>query len=110
MEHSKRSLLCALLYPLYLVVAIPYYWIEGDSLSAHPVFAAVYYWLLIAHGAIVLLAVIFEWIGHLSQRRGTRRFGVFLMALAILPMFVSAVAIVPLLIVRAIILPKARPV
>jgi|GEM_PF-5723327 len=110
MEHSKRSLLCALLYPLYLFVAIPYYWIEGDSLSAHPVFAAIYYWLLIAHGVLVMFAVIFEWIGHSSGRQGFRRFGVFLMVLAILPMFVSAVAIVPLLIVRAILMPKARPV
>lgn len=108
MDDKKRSFIAAMLYVLYFVIALPFYWIEGDSLASHPVFAAIYYWIVAAHGALVLMAIVFDWIGHGLMSPGYRRFGVVLMVVAIFAMIVSAVAIVPILIIRAILLSKPR--
>jgi hypothetical protein len=87
---------------------LPFYWIEGDSLSSHPVFAAIYYYFVVAHGALVMFAIVFEWIGHGLSSPGYRRFACVLMIIAMLAVFVSAFAIIPLLLVHAILLSKPR--
>jgi hypothetical protein len=108
MDDKKRSFIAAMLYVIYFVIALPFFWIEGDSLASHPVFAAIYYWFVVAHGLLVLFAIIFEWIGHGLDSAGYRRFAGFLMIIASLAVLASAVAIVPILIVHAILVHKPR--
>lgn len=110
MKQPVRTLIAVSLYTLYMIVALPFYWIEGDSLAGHPVFAAVYFYLLIAHGVLVVLGVVSDWAAYAFQRRGLHRLASVLMGISVLPQLVSILVIVPLIIVHGLLIPKARTV
>lgn len=54
---------------LYCALAIPIYYLEGESLNDHPVIGALYFSFIAWHAGLVLAAMAFQWLGMWKKRR-----------------------------------------
>lgn len=64
---------------LYCALAIPMYYLEGESLNDHPVIGALYFYFIAWHAGIVLAAVLFQWLGLWKKQRWLINLAIVLM-------------------------------
>jgi len=86
---------------LYTVVAIPVFLSQGSSLEGHPIFGALYLWAVTAHGVLLGLALLFQWIGVGKSLRWSLRTGFFFTLLGMLEL---ALLVYPLVILLPVLL------
>ncbi len=104
MSNKRKWLLAvSIVLSLYLVGSIPYYLSETSLLDRFPVIAAIYLLLIAIHGGIILLALLFQWLGFGLKKPGLNRLTNLMMILSIFPFFPSIVVLLPLSIINAIV-------
>jgi hypothetical protein len=104
MMKSKRVglILVSILMTLYLLVATPYFFTEGESLANAVVAAAIYFALVRVHLILCGIAVLAQWIGVFTAKPGFQRLASWLLFIGGLWMFPSLLVIVPLMIMNRI--------
>jgi hypothetical protein len=101
--QKKRLLVASMLLSLYLSVSIPYFLMEASSLEGHPVFGAIYLYLVIFHSGVFLVGLIFQWLGFGFSKRGFVTLATLLFILSGFLFFPSLLVIIPLAILNLIL-------
>jgi len=100
---KKRLLVSSILLSLYLSVSIPYFLMEASSLEGHPVFGAIYLYLVIFHSGLFLVGLVFQWLGFGFSKRGFVILATLLFIISGVLFFPSLLVIVPLSILNLIL-------
>ncbi|MCK7487573.1 MAG: hypothetical protein MZU97_20200 [Bacillus subtilis] len=101
-SRHQGLLLTSLLMTAYLLLATPYYLLEGEKLANAVVAAAIYYALVQTHLVICGIAVGFQWLGFATRKRGFPRLASWLLLIGGLFFLPSYLAIIPLIILNRV--------
>jgi hypothetical protein len=101
---SKRTglILTSAAMTVYLLVATPYFILEGESLANAVVAAAIYFALVRVHLIFCGIAILTQWIGVFTSKPGFQRLASWLLLIGGLWMFPSLLVIIPLIIMNRI--------
>ena len=85
-----------ILSTIYIIAGLIYYTYDTSSLDGHPIFAAIYLYLITAHGIIYGLGLFISWFGYGLRKKGMIGFGTLLSIIAGIIFFPSLLVILPL--------------
>ncbi len=102
MKREKLLLFNSIIFTIYVVVSIIYYLSAGDSLGGHPIFAALYFWFVVAHEIMMFVALIGQWLAYFYKSRGWLVLNMWFVFLGGLMFFISLLVLVPMIILNLI--------
>lgn len=100
--QKKRLLAASILLTVYLAIALPYFLLEASSLEGHPVFGAIYLYLVFFHSGVFLVGLICQWVGFGFSKRGLVILATLLFILSGALLFPSLLVIIPLAILNLV--------
>jgi len=101
--QKKRLLISSVLFTIYPIVSLPFYLNESASLENHPVFGALYLYLVLVHSGVFLIGLIIQWLGFGFRKRGFISLATILFSLSGALFFPSLLVIMPLAILNLIL-------
>ena len=85
-----------ILSTIYIIAGLIYYTNDTSTLEGHPIFAAIYLYLVTGHGVIYALGLFISWLGFGLRKKGMIGFGTLLCIIAGIIFFPSLLVVLPL--------------
>lgn len=102
MKQKNILLFNSILLTIYLLGSVPFYITSAsNSLEGHPIFGAIYVYIIVIHEVFILLAALCQWIGYFNKSRGWIRLANWTM---IIGGIIGVILVVPIFVIIPIIL------
>ncbi|MFH1694054.1 MAG: hypothetical protein ABH890_07230 [Bacillota bacterium] len=108
MKRRKLLLFNSILLTIYFLTSTIYYLAEGSTLDGFVIATAFYVIWILIHEGVILLAVILQWLGYLSNSRGWLIFSSLILIIGGIIFPISFIVIVPLLILDLFAIAKKK--